>query len=265
MLVSRLKSMYNNKPKFACITTVRTNSSRLPGKALLDIRGKRVIDHIIERAKSVKSADVVIICTSTEPEDDILVDIAKQYNVECFRGSAKDRLGRMLGAVNKFGIDYIITCDGDDLFCDPELIDLAVSQMQKEPCDVIKYPDNLVCGTFTFCISADALRRAHEMSDTDDTEMYDVYLLETGAFDVRGLKIDDPIFFNGDWVRATLDYQEDLDFFRRIFDELKIDTNTVPFRQIMKLIQEKPEITKINFYRHKDFFAKREKMRLNNI
>lgn len=254
-----------NKPKFACITTVRTNSSRLPGKALLEIHGKRVIDHIIERAKSVKSVDMVIICTSTEPEDDILVDVAKQHNVECFRGSAEDRLGRMVGAVNKFGIDYIITCDGDDLFCDPELIELAVSQMQKEPCDVIKAPDNLVCGTFTFCISANALRRAYEISGAGNTEMYDIYLIDSGAFDVRELNVSDPVFLNGEKVRATLDYQEDLDFFRKIFDELKIEVNIVPFRRIIRLIQKKPEIAKINFSRHKDYLAKRETMRAKSI
>lgn len=254
--------MSYNKPKFACITTVRTNSSRLPEKALLEIRGKRVIDHIIERAQSVISADMVIVCTSTEPEDDILVDIARQHNVECFRGSAEDRLGRMVGAVNKFGVNYIITCDGDDLFCDPELIELAIAQMLQKPCDVIKYPDDLVCGTFTYCINSDALRRAYKMSGGGDTEMYDAYLIESGVFDVRELKVNDPIFFNGDWVRATLDYQEDLDFFRKIFDELKINKNTIPFREIMKLIQRNPEIAKINFYRHKDFFTKREEMRL---
>lgn len=253
--------MKHIKSQFACITTVRTSSSRLPGKALLDIRGKRVIDHVIERAKSVKSADLVIICTSIEPEDDILAAAATQHNVECFRGSVRDRLGRMLGAAEKFGVDYIITFDGDDLFCDPELIGMAIKQMREKPCDMIRFPKNIVCGTFTFCISTDALRRAHNMRGTDDTEMYEVYFLESGAFNTQELKVDDPIFLNGDWVRATLDYQEDLDFFRRIFNELKIDTNTVPFRTIMQLIKEKPEIASINLFRHKDFAVRRRNMK----
>ncbi len=248
-------------PKFGCITTVLTSSTRLPQKALLKIGSKRVIDHIIDRAKSIKGIDSVVICTSTNSADDVLVDAARQHGVDYFRGSARDRLGRILGAVEKFGLDFIITFDGDDLFCDPELIEMAIKQMKDQPCDLIKAPAGLVCGSFTFCISASALKRAYQMSATDDTEMYEVYLLETGAFKVHELKLDDQIFLSGDHIRSTLDYQEDLSFFQRIFEELGIKTNTVPLRDIIGLIQRKPEIAQINYFRQNDYAAKRENMR----
>jgi spore coat polysaccharide biosynthesis protein SpsF len=203
---------------------------------------------------------MVIIATSDRPEDDVLAEAAKAHNVNCFRGSADDRLGRMLLAMEKFKADYIVTCDGDDLFCDPELINMAIDQMRNQPCDVIKYPSQIISGLFTFLASREALERAYKMRGNDETEMYDAYL-SSDSFNIRQLENIDPIFLNGDWVRATLDYQEDLNFFKRVFDELKIDLNTVPFREIMALIERKPEIAEINYFRQKDFIDKRNNMR----
>ncbi len=240
--------------------TVRTGSSRLPQKCLLSIRGKRVIEHIIDRAKLINGLAGVVVCTSVEPEDDVLEKVAKEKGALFFRGSLKDKLQRYSDAVSSFDADYVILLDGDDLFCDPELNEMAIKQMVAEPCDFMKPPDGLVSGAFDFCLSAAAIKRACEIKDTDNTEMYEVYFLESGRFRVCDLEINDPIFFN-DQVRLTLDYQEDLDFFRRIFDELGTDVNNVPLRKIMKLLNEKPEIAQINLFRHQDYLAKRELMR----
>ena len=248
------------KLKFGCLTTVRTGSSRLPNKALLKIRGKRVIDHILERMKSCKNPDLVILATSNQPEDDVLVKIAEQHGVECFRGSAKDRLARMLGAAEKFDLDYIVTFDADDLFCDPELVDSSIKQMLKNPCDVIKSSSGLICGAFTFCISTATLREACRIKDTDNTELYEVYILDNTRFKVNELAGADPILYN-DSIRMTLDYPEDFEFFSKVFDELQIDTNTISLKRIVELLQNKPEIAKINLSRHKDYVAKREVMK----
>lgn len=249
----------NKKPLIACLTTVRTGSNRLPNKALLEIRGKRVIDHVIERMKNARKPDLVILCTSDQPEDDILVKIAKQHRIKYFRGSSKDRLARMLGAVDKFNLDHIVTFDADDLFCDPELVDLSIKQMLEKPCDVIRSPAGLICGSFTFCISANTLRNACRTKDSEDTGIYETYILDHARFKIRELKVADPIFYN-EKIRMTLDYPEDFDFFSRLFDELNIDTNIVPLKKILTFMEQKPEIALINFSRHKDYVAIRERV-----
>lgn len=248
--------------KIFTFITVRVNSNRLARKALLPIRGKRVIEHVIERTKQIKEVDGVVVCTSDESEDDILEVIAKDQGVLCFRGNLLDKLARFQVAAEKFGADYVVLIDADDLFCDPAMNDLAIRQIKIEPCDMLKSPDGLVPGAFDFCISASALQQVCDIKDTTDTEMYESYFLDTGRFRVCNLKVDDPVLFN-DRVRLTLDYQEDYDFFCRVFDELKIDHNTIPLREIMKLIEQKPEIAAINMFRHKDYLAKRDEMRLN--
>lgn len=239
---------------------VRVHSSRLPGKLLLSINGKKVIEHVIERAKTIKGLDGIVVCTSTNKEDDALEAIANEQGVPCFRGSLEDKLARFLGAAKKFNADYFVNIDGDDPFCDPELVTLAIKQLEVLPCDIIKSPDGLAPGAFTFLIKVRALEEVCRIKDTTDTEMYEVYFLEPGRFDVRDLKIRDEIFFN-DNVRLTLDYEEDFEFLKRVFSELSMDQNIVPLRKIMELLKKKPEIAKINMPRHQDYLAKREIMK----
>ncbi|MEK9184633.1 MAG: hypothetical protein AAB866_00520, partial [Patescibacteria group bacterium] len=116
----------HKKVKIIGVIAVRTSSTRLPQKALLKIGNYNLIERIIERAKTIRGLAGVVMCTSEKPEDDILEKIAKKQGVLCFRGSLEDKLARFLGAAVKFKADYLIMLDGDDPFCDPELVELAV-------------------------------------------------------------------------------------------------------------------------------------------
>src|SRR3989344_3442232 len=241
------------KNKIGCFILSRMSSSRLPGKALLEIKGKPVIQHIIERAKLVSSADIIVLCTSTEKSDDILELIAKENGIEVFRGSPNDVLERLLGAAQKFGIDYFINYTGDNIFCDPELMDLGINQMIDDDLDFIN-PENLIVGGATYCIATRALKKVCRLKNNDNTESYSQYFMTRKEFKVADLKVDDPIFYNTNTkVRATIDYPEDLEFARRVFDEFNTDINNVPLRKILELIEQKPEIGRINFFRQKDW------------
>src|SRR3989344_9396433 len=86
----------NKKPVFACYISVRLNSWRLPGKAMLKIRGRRIIEHVIDRAKKIKGIKNIILCTTEEPEDKILTRIAAKNGIKSYSGPSKDRFGRSL-------------------------------------------------------------------------------------------------------------------------------------------------------------------------
>ncbi|KKR91455.1 MAG: Acylneuraminate cytidylyltransferase, partial [Candidatus Woesebacteria bacterium GW2011_GWA1_41_13b] len=85
-------------------------------------------------------ADVIVLCTSVEKSDDALESIAKENNIEVFRGSLNDVLERFLGAAQKFNVDYFVVFSGDNIFCDPELMDLGLNQMINNGLDFIKLP-----------------------------------------------------------------------------------------------------------------------------
>jgi len=103
----------------AIFITVRTGSKRLANKCLLKINGIPTIEHLIKRVKKSKKTDLIILCTTNNKEDDILCDIAVANNINYYRGSSKDKLERWNGACNKYQVNFFVTADGDDLFCDP--------------------------------------------------------------------------------------------------------------------------------------------------
>lgn len=242
----------------AVFITVRSDSTRLPNKALLEILGKPTIELVISRAKQVRGVDEVILCTTERLIDYRLVRIAKECGIEYFRGSLEDKLDRWLGAVNRFGIDCFVTMDGDDLFCDPELMSVSIDQIKTANCDFIKAPEGLVCGAFTYCIKAEALEKVCSIKDTSDTEMMWVYFEDTGLFNVCNLPVKDDILFN-DKIRLTLDYSDDFEFFKTIFESLNCVNNDVPLSEIIKFLLENPEIIGINSFRQQEFLENQKR------
>jgi len=228
----------------AIFITVRTGSTRLPNKALLTINGKTTIEHLIDRVKKSQLSDKIVLCTTTLPEDDALCAIAVKNNIYYYRGSVEDKLERWNGAAKRHNVDFFVTADGDDLFCEPELIDLAFKQYKEDKCDFIK-ADGVVCGSFTYGIKTSALKKVCKIKDSDNTEMMWVYFEDTGLFKVRELENVPDEFYRSD-IRMTLDYQDDLLFFKEVISSF--DTIEFSLRDIISLIDKKPEIKEINLY-----------------
>ena len=239
------------------LITARVDSSRLPEKMLLPIRGRRVIEHIIDRAKLITKADAIVLATTDRPQDDVLVEIAKAEGIQHFRGSLEDKLDRWKGAAKMAEADYLLTVDADDLFFAPELCDAAAEQILREGVDFIESPEGLACGAFAYCFSRKALDKVCEIKDSSNTEMMWTYFKDTGLFKCTKLIVHDKAYDAE--VRLTLDYPEDLSFFERVFNELNIRKNTVPLLTILKLLREKSEINKINYFRQKDFLDNQQK------
>lgn len=253
--------------KSAIFITVRSDSSRLPNKALLPILGKPTIEMVILRAKLVKNIDAVIVCTTERSIDNGIVQTAEKCGVLHYRGSLDDKLDRWLGAAKKFSIDCFVTLDGDDLLCDPELMEAGVEQLKLNDIDFIEAPQDLICGSFTYGIRTTALEKVCSIKDTSDTEMMWVYFKDTGLFKTSTLKVNDPVFYDPT-IRMTLDYEEDFAFFKAIFEHFKCINNDTPLRDIVPYLKVHPEIVQLNSFRHQDWALnqkRKTKLALKNL
>lgn len=224
--------------------TVRTGSTRLPNKALIKINGKTTIEHLIDRVKQTYLSDNVVLCTTTLPEDDILCEIAKKSDILYHRGSVEDKLDRWLGACKEHEIDFFVTADGDDLFCDPGLIELAFRQCETSDVEFIRAP-GLICGAFTYGIKRSALEKVCEIKDSENTEMHWVYFEDTGLFNVQDLQ-NVPDEYKRNDIRMTLDYDDDLKFFTNVIEHF--GNQKFGLLEIIHYINEYPEVAKINLY-----------------
>lgn len=243
----------------AIFLTVRSDSTRLPNKAFLPIGldKKTCLEFLIDRLKSSRKADKIIVCTTDRKIDDIVEHIALSNFVEIYRGSLEDKLERWNGACLHHGIEFFVTADGDDLFCDPKMIDSAIQQYEEDrSIDFIKN-DNVIPGAFTYGISAKALRKVCVIKDTTDTEMMWVYFTETGLFNVAHLKTEERFCRND--IRMTLDYEEDYKFFSTVIEQLSLVKANFDLDDIINLIDENPHIKEINLHKHSEWKKNQQK------
>jgi spore coat polysaccharide biosynthesis protein SpsF len=109
----------------------RMGSSRLPGKVLLPVVGQPLLARIVERIRRSRLIDRVVIATSSSGQDDPVAELAERLGCLCFRGSEDDVLGRIVSAMQAFGMDVHVEFQGDNALPDPLLIDSVIGYYLK--------------------------------------------------------------------------------------------------------------------------------------
>ena len=223
----------------AILITARLKSTRLPKKAIKDICGKPMIVHLLDRLKL--AGYPIVICTSALPEDDPLVKIAKQEQVEYYRGHPDDVLLRLTMAAAHFGVEAVVNCTADNPFVDPGYIVRLLDFHWRNKYDFSKI-DGLPFGTFSYALSTQAMARACEITVKTDTEMWGGYFTETGLFSWGALKAEDY------WpeLRLTVDTPEDFALISEIFNELYKPNEVFTLKEIISLCRERPDLVAIN-------------------
>ena len=236
----------------AVFIPVRTKSVRLPQKALLKIMGKPVIEHLIDRVKSAKRHDFIVLCTTTNPEDEALVKLAQKNGIRYFRGSEKDILDRYMQAAIQNRVDFIVSVEADDILTDPEYMDRIVVAFEQTGADYITC-EGLPFGAAPGGIKMAALKKVYELKEGMDTETgWKSYFTESGLFKVEYLKADEDL--NRPEIRMSLDYPEDFEFFKAIYEKLYVPGRVFTLREILSLLKAHPEIVQLNQFRQKEYW-----------
>lgn len=222
----------------------RLKSKRLPNKLLLDVKGKPIISHLLDRLKLCKKVDEIIICTSTNDQDKPLDKIAKENKVICFNGDPDDVLLRMNDAAKKHKLDYILTITADSPFVDPIYADSIVDMFKKTGADLIRQFD-LPHGVFSYGINVEALRKVIDIKASSDTEVWGRYFTDTGLFNVLDFEVTNS-FHKRPGMRMTLDYPEDWVFFKTIFEALYKDKQIFSLDEILTFLDSNPDVVNIN-------------------
>jgi len=230
--------------KVGYLITGRLKSTRLPKKLLLEINGKPIISHMIDRLKLANKINEIIICSSTNEQDMPLADIASKNGIKCYFGDPDDVLARLLEAADKFNLDYILNITADCPFVDPYYADKIVDKYIETNADLIRQFD-LPHGVFSYGIKVEALRKVVKIKDSTDTEVWGRYFVDTGLFNVLDLDVENEKH-RRPGLRMTLDYQEDFDFFQAVFDKLYVENKVFSLTKILDLLDKYPEIIDIN-------------------
>lgn len=122
--------------RIGIIVAARSSSTRLPRKALLELRGIPMLTFLLKRLKSSSLADEIILATSSNGEDDCLSDIAKKEGLSCFRGSLNDVVDRYVRAADEFRIDTVVRVTGDCPFLNGEVVDYSLKKASETEFDL---------------------------------------------------------------------------------------------------------------------------------
>lgn len=105
-------------------------SSRLPGKVLIEIAGKTVLERQIERLRRSLLVDQIVVATSTNPLDDAIEELCKQLDIAVFRGPENDVLERLARLFDQYPAEINVECFGDSPLVDPSLVDSAIREFK---------------------------------------------------------------------------------------------------------------------------------------
>ena len=120
-----------------CIIQARMNSKRLPRKVLTKINGKPLIQHVIDRVKKAKLVKKIIVATSNNYTDRVLVNYLKKNKLNYFCGSLKNVAQRFEEIIEAYNIKSFVRISADSPLIDPQLIDLSIKKFLKEKYDIV--------------------------------------------------------------------------------------------------------------------------------
>lgn len=250
------------------IVQARMSSSRLPGKVLLDIAGRPMLGHVIERTRRAATVDTVMVATTSDSSDDAVEAYCRLQGYACFRGSVYDVLDRYYQAARLIQPDLIVRITADCPVIDPQVVDRTVCAFQgledgcgprrlqdgkrkaaPRPYDFAAnrlpppwgrtYPIGLDTEVTTFSNLELAWKQATQPHQREHVMPF--FYEQPERF--RILLVNHPVDYGS--LRWTVDTHEDLELLRRIFAHFP-GRDDFTWLEVLDLIQNEPALSAIN-------------------
>lgn len=245
--------------KTVAIIQARMSSSRLPGKVLKDIVGKPMLEHIVERLKTVSAIDKIVVATSSESTDQPIYDFCQQKAINCYRGDLNDVLDRFYKTALTHNADFVIRVTGDCPCIDPSLVAKLIDLFHLGDYDHVgiatgagaifeeaRFPN----GFDAECFTRKALEKAwQEASLPGDREHVTPYIWRNkDIFKCGSLKPEQDYSY----IRLSVDKKEDLELVTKIFEALYEAKGVFLMNDIVEYLYQYPHLLKLN----QDFIGK---------
>lgn len=238
--------------KIVASIQARYSSSRLPGKVLIELGGKPILQWQVERLKRSRLIDEIVIATTTNTADDKIVNFCKVNNLKCFRGSENDVLERISNLIDKHQADIHVECFGDSPLIDAEIVDEFAGFLIKN-IDTLDLVTNTMKTTYppgseVTVYKGASLLKANQLVDAHDPLREHVSLnikSRPQIFSITNLEapphLNYPDFF------IEIDTPEDLKVLQFIFKKMENSIDkTYSLIEIINIMKSNPKIAKIN-------------------
>jgi len=232
--------------KTVAVIQARVGSTRLPGKVLKPLGDKTVLWWVIERAKAAQYIDEVVVATTTEREDDEIINEARKCGVFTFRGSIEDVLSRYYGAARARKADIVVRVTSDCPLLDPAVIDRVIKAREENDADYCSntlersYPHGADVEAFTFMSLEKAYNYADKRAEREHVTPY--IWSRPRAFKLVNV-LAPPGLTKPD-LRITIDTEADYMFAKSVYHHL--GNRIFSLSEIINLIDTQPWLPWIN-------------------
>lgn len=238
--------------KITATIQARMGSTRLPGKVLMAIAGKPMLQWQIERLKNCRLIDRIVVATSINPHDDEIVNFCVDNSVEFYRGSEDDVLSRLACLVEDLNVQLHVECYGDSPLVDPQIVDEFIGFYLKNS-SKFDYVTNTLKTTYppgmeVSIYSGEILRRVNAFVSFDDP------LREHVGFNVTRFKqlfrlknLEAPKHFRYPDVYLEVDTKSDLVLIEKIILDLSVgNKGYFGLAEILNYLHDRPHLAGVN-------------------
>jgi spore coat polysaccharide biosynthesis protein SpsF (cytidylyltransferase family) len=224
-----------------CIIQARMGSTRLPGKVLMKVGEKSILQHVIDRLSPSSKVSHFVVATTTQPEDDAIEQACAALGVHCYRGSDWDVLDRFYQAAMHFAEKPTtiirICCDNPTHHF--EAIDFTLDEFARYGVDYfsngnegpVYYEDGFTSEVFSFQSLEQAWKESTMLSEREHVTPY---IKRSGKFSCGWRKLHADYNF-----KLSVDTPEDLAVASKVFADLG-DMFTID--QLVNYLQQYPEL-----------------------
>lgn len=235
--------------KTVVIIQARYGSTRLPGKILEKIGRQSALEHTLRRCQNIQGIDEICCAIPDTVQDNLIAQEAMRCGATIVRGPQEDVLKRYRMAADATHAKTIIRVTSDCPLCDASVISQTLKLYHKTGADFAcnnappTWPHGLDCEITSF----DWLKRADdEAIEPYHREHVMPYIRTHPHIKLVNYLGSDPRLKKHRW---TLDYKEDLDFFRAL-EKVTPDLIQATSAEIRELLEKHPQISKINEQHH---------------
>lgn len=233
-------------PRTVCVIQARMTSTRLPGKVMLPLAGRPLLERVAERVARTAGLDSVCIAIPAGQTHRPLADIAQAAGWVVVEGPEDDVLRRYRLAADATGADYVMRVTSDCPFIDPGVCAgvLAMTVSQAAPYGRTAIDTGYPLGLDLEVVSATALREADaEASDPFEREHVTPFVWRRP--ERYGCLMLDRRPDRRVW-RLTVDQQEDYALAEAIYAAAWPNNSHFDFAWLERFLLTRPDLVAIN-------------------
>ena len=217
----------------------RMNSSRLPGKVMMEASKKPLLIYLIENLKTISEIDEIVVATTTNVKDNIICDHLDKLNISYFRGDEFDVLGRVTKASKRFKASGVIQLTADNPLIDPKIIKKGIKFFLESDFDCVS---NTFTKSYPSGMDVSIFKRnfLEFISDTAKKEEYrehvPLYVKENkNKFNIFEFFAEKRIHRPD--ISLTVDEESEFERIKKIIEHFKC--NSIPCEDLIKFVEER--------------------------